>query len=213
MWILTRTRRSYRCRSMLWWIWTQSQRWIQNRSRLGHIYVDLPMPVVCRLGELSLIRLFQRWITKNDAHRVINLHTVWPRLMLLRLRLQRPNSESCAEFCLWKLSPKFLRWRHVCLINLACLAMSSNPRRVWFTWASGAILCHDQSQYVMVGGRHGHPARLGMPNQTDFKSVACRSKWCMQWWYRQTQNCGHKLAQHPQAFRHKIICWGQLMCQ
>jgi len=37
---------------------------------------------------------------KKMAHSVIYLHTVWPRLMLLRLRPQRPNSESCAEFCL-----------------------------------------------------------------------------------------------------------------
>jgi len=137
---------------MLWWIWTQTWRWIQNCSRLGHIYVDLPMPVVCRLGELSLMRLFRRWITKNDAHHVINLHTVWPRLVLLRLSPQRPHS--CIEFCLWKLSPKFLRWRHVWLINLACLAMSVQPRRgCWFTQAFGATPCHDhwQSRYVMVG--------------------------------------------------------------
>jgi len=88
-------------------------------------------------------------MTNKDAHHVIYLHTVWPRPVLLRLRLQRPHS--CVEFCLRKLSPEFLRWRHVCLIDLACLVMSIYTRRVWFTQASRATPCHDQWWYVTVG--------------------------------------------------------------
>jgi len=69
-----------------------------------------------------------------------------------------------------KLSPKFLRRCHICLINLACLAMSIYTRGGGFAWASGATPCH-----VKLG--FGKGETLGHGHGGDLDAVSSAASW------------------------------------